>query len=110
VARDIPVVRPLILVVGLDSSLPTTLVNAIVPARAEPVAVAPDDDAASPALPAADLLWSSAPSLQAENTPRHSVHRLEQPCCIRSSMPCCNPPFASLSWPPARCLTWGGSV
>jgi hypothetical protein len=45
VARDIPVVRPLILVAGLDFVAAAHARQRDSPARAEPVAGAPDDDA-----------------------------------------------------------------
>ena len=66
-ARDIPVVRPLILVAGLDIVAADHARQRDSPARAEPVAVAPHDDAVVAGIAGCRPSVSSAPSLQSEN-------------------------------------------
>ena len=63
-ARDIPVVRPLILVAGLDIVAADHARQRDSPARAEPVAVAPHDDAVVAGIAGCRPSVSSAPSLQ----------------------------------------------
>ena len=68
VARDIPVVQPLILVAGLDIVAADHARQRDSPARAKPVAGAQDDDVVAAGIAGYRPSVSSAPSLQAENT------------------------------------------
>ncbi len=68
VARDIPVVRPLILVAGLDIVAADHARQRDSPARAEPVAGAPDDDAVAADTVSCRPSAIPAPNSQPGNT------------------------------------------
>ena len=110
-ARDSPVVRPLILVAETDIVAAAHAHRRDSPAHAEPFAVAPVDDAVVADTAGYRPSVSSAPSLQSENMLGTRCTAWNNPA---ASAALCRAPVLHLSRRaallPVRCLTLGGSV
>ena len=110
VARDIPVVRPLILVAGLDIVAVDHARQRDSPARPEPVAGAPDAVAVAADTGSYRPSVSSSPNLLAGNTLGTRCTALSD---LAASAALCRVAVhlsQLLPCHPVRCLTWNGSV